>query len=250
MRNKMKILAGLALAAACSITLAATQQDVEAYQADFNSKVPEKYKFPLTAEEQKQETADILAQQTLAALDHPEFVVVVNKAPSSQHASIYIVDGQDALLIGSARVSTGQAGRKEYYFTPTGLFENKIENGNYRALGTKNENGIRGIGSKGMRVYDFGWQASNAGWGDHFAAQIRLEMHATDPDVLEARLGKPASKGCVRIYHGMNSFIDENGVLDRNYDDHGSWVLSKNKKPNPYDGRFMLVVEHPAGVNP
>ena len=43
---------------------------------------------------------------------------------------------------------------------------------------------------------------------------MRLQMHATDPDHLEQRLGTAQSKGCIRIPASLNEFIDRHGVLD------------------------------------
>ena len=94
-----------------------------------------------------------------------------------------------------------------------------------------------------MRVFDFGWQASHAGWGAKGPADIRLQIHATDPDLLERRLGSPASKGCVRVQSEVNRFLDQHGVLDKHYQDAPAWMLSPNKKSSPYEGRFMVVYE-------
>jgi lipoprotein-anchoring transpeptidase ErfK/SrfK len=216
--------------------------DAQAFREKFERQVDVKFQTHPAPEAISAHQVAIASEAQIATLPSPEFIVVVDRAPEVQSLSIYLTDGKTSEYIGSARVSTGQPNRKEYFFTPTGLFENKSEFGNYRAQGTKNENGVRGLGSAGMRVFDFGWQGSNAGWGNHFPAKIRLQMHATDPDLLEQRLGKQASKGCVRVHHDVNRFIDENGVLDKNYDG-GSWVLSKKKLANPYDGRFMLVLD-------
>ena len=41
-----------------------------------------------------------------------------------------------------------------------------------------------------------------------------MEMHATDPDLLEQRLGRPDSEGCIRIPAAMNRFLDRYGVID------------------------------------
>src|SRR5262252_1994783 len=56
------------------------------------------------------------------------------------------------------------------------------------------------------------------GWGTGEEGDIRLLLHATDPDYLEKRLGRPASKGCVRIPAAMNRFLDRHGVLDADYE--------------------------------
>ncbi len=88
----------------------------------------------------------------------------------------------------------------------------------WRAEGTFNENDIRGLGVKGMGVWDFGWQTATKGWGTGESGDIRLLLHATDPDYLERPIGQPASKGCVRIPAAMNRFLDQYGVLDADYE--------------------------------
>ena len=221
----------------------------------FSAAVPAQYQVVLTPEMQAAETAAIKSYPEVQALQAPEFLVVVNRHPNVQSMSVVITDGKAVEFIGSAKVSTGHLNRKLYFQTPVGIFENKREFGNYRAEGTKNENGVRGLGRKGMRVFDFGWQDSVASWGARGNASIRLQMHATDPDLLESRLGTPASKGCVRIQTGVNAFIDQYGVLDKNYvgsdTEAPGWVVSKIKKMDKYDGRYMVVMEQaPAAVVP
>ena len=122
-------------------------------------------------------------------------------------------------VIGGSKVSTGQAGRHGYFITPTGVFLHTADIVDYRALGTFNENHIRGLGLKGMRVWDFGWQSAEKTWlPDHAQGEIRLLLHATDPDYLEQRLGRAASQGCVRVPASMNRFLDLHGVLDADYE--------------------------------
>lgn len=219
----------------------------------FSTSVPVKYQVVLTPELQAAQDAAIRSYPEFQALTAPEFLVVINRHPKVQSMSVVLTDGKTIDYIGSSKVSTGDLKRKEYFHTPIGLFENKREFGNYRAEGTKNENGVRGYGKKGMRVFDFGWQDSVASWGSNHSAKIRLQMHSTDPDVLEARLGVPASKGCVRIQGSVNAFIDQYGVMDKNYVPSATnapgWVLSKVKKLDKYDGRYMIVMEQaPAAV--
>ena len=221
----------------------------------FSAGVPMQYQIALTPEMQAAQDAAIKSYPEVQALVAPEFLVVVNRHAKVQSMSVVLTDGKIIHYIGSAKVSTGDLNRKKYFATPIGLFENKREYGNYRAQGTKNENGIRGFGKKGMRVFDFGWQDSVASWGARGPASIRLLIHATDPDVLEARLGATASQGCVRIQTGVNVFLDEYGVLDKNYlpsaTDAPGWVLSKKKKFDKYEGRYMIVMEQaPAIVAP
>lgn len=218
-------------------------QAVQQYQQEFASTVPDHYKVTLSDEQTAKLKSEVLQYAPIQQLASPEFVVVVNRHPKGQSMSVVLADSQSVEVIGTSKVSTGMTQRKHYYLTPVGIFENKRENGTYRAEGTKNENGVRGLGKKGMRVFDFGWQPSHAGWGARGPADIRLQIHATDPDLLERRLGSPASKGCVRVQSEVNRFLDQYGVLDKHYQDAPAWMLSPNKKSSPYEGRFMVVYE-------
>lgn len=154
------------------------------------------------------------------------------------------------VALGGGHVSTGTKNRKLYYITPTGVFFNTTERIGYRALGTKNKNGIRGNGVKGMRVWDFGWQWAKKGWLDKGEkGQIRLEMHATDPAYLESRLGHSASEGCVRISAAMNRFIDYYGLMDVLYNQASAkdirfrTVLLKDREPSPIAGAILVIVD-------
>ena len=228
--------------------------ELASMRTDFAELVPTQYQVELTPEIQEAMSTAILSYPEVQALTTPEFLVVVNRHPDAQSMSVVVTDGQSVEYVGSAKTSTGHLNRKGYFQTPIGIFENKREFGNYRAQGTKNNNGVRGLGKKGMRVFDFGWQDSIASWGTRGPASIRLQMHATDPDLLEQRLGSPASKGCVRIQTGVNTFIDTYGVLDKHYTgsdtEEPGWVLSKAKKMSKYDGRYMVVMEQgPAALS-
>jgi hypothetical protein len=99
-----------------------------------------------------------------------------------------------------------------------------------------------------MRVYDFGWRTARKGWGSGGEGTMRLQMHATDPDVLENRLDTPQSKGCIRIPATLNTFIDHYGILDAAYEEAMAegmtfWVLSKAREATPWSGRFLVVVD-------
>ena len=157
-------------------------------------------------------------------------------------------------MIGGSKVSTGQAGRRGYFLTPTGVFRHTAGIVDYRAEGTFNENHIRGLGLKGTRVWDFGWQPAEKGWtAEPETAEIRLLVHATDPDYLEQRLGRPASKGCIRIPAAMNRFLDHYGVLDAEYERAApvepsiAAVLAPDREPTPLAGELMVVIDSSAG---
>ncbi|WP_254454892.1 L,D-transpeptidase [Acetobacter estunensis] len=197
-----------------------------------------------------------LAQNQIALSDfritRAQVIAVVDRNPKVQRLALILAlpDTTDWMVIGSVKVSTGTAGRKYYYITPTGVFPNTTDRLGYRAEGTKNENGIRGIGAKGMRVWDFGWHNAVKGWltkGE--TGDIRLEMHATDPQFLEWRLGHPASEGCVRIPATFNVFMDHHGLLDVEYEQAASYdprfkaLLPKDREPSPIAGEALVVVD-------
>lgn len=188
-------------------------------------------------------------------IDRTQLVVVVDRAPAMQQLRI-ILARPDAVwqVIGGSKVSTGQSGRRGYFITPVGVFLHTDAILDFRALGTFNENHIRGLGLKGMRVWDFGWQTAERGWrADRDEAEIRLQMHATDPDYLEQRLGRPASEGCVRVPATMNRFLDRHGVLDVDYerdapnDPRLASVLLPDRDPTPLAGHALIVVDSAAG---
>lgn len=185
------------------------------------------------------------------AIDRPQLIVVVDRNPRAQKMCMVLARADGPWQpIGGSKVSTGQAGRRGYFLTPTGVFRHSPAIVDYRAEGTFNENHIRGLGVKGMRVWDFGWQQAQKGWAAHGEeGEIRLLMHATDPDYLDQRLGRPASKGCVRIPAAMNRFLDRHGVLDASYElaaqDDGRLraVLLPDREPTPLAGDTLVVID-------
>lgn len=208
----------------------------------------------LTFSEQVADGYAALARDTLArsglTLDGDQFVVVVDRSPKVQAMLVLWLAGERGQLIGASPVSTGLPGRFDHFETPLGAFDHTPANPDFRAEGTRNENGIRGYGVKGMRVFDLGWQQARRGWGDGRLSTIRLQMHATDPDLLEARLGTPQSKGCIRIPRSLDTWLDVHGVLDADYDalpaaDARRWVLRRDRLPVQGAGRYVVVVETP-----
>jgi hypothetical protein len=77
---------------------------------------------------------------------------------------------------------------------------------------------------------------------------MRLQMHATDPDVLEQELGERHSKGCIRIPARLDAFIDHYGLLDADYeravrDGESLWDLRPDREPTRWPGRYLVVVD-------
>jgi hypothetical protein len=191
---------------------------------------------------------ETLARAGLGAIP-AQYVVLVDRNVQVQAAMIFWKSEQgDFHFIGASPASTGKPGRFEYFQTPAGIFDHTIDNPDFRAEGTRNEFGILGYGRKGMRVYDFGWVNAPKGWGNRGPGVMRLQLHSTDPDLLEPRLGSAQSKGCIRIPASMNLFIDRYGLLDADYEraiaaGNKPWVLSPLREPTPWSGRYMAIVD-------
>ena len=189
--------------------------------------------------------------------DRPQLLVVVDRNPRVQGLAVVMAapDG-NWKVVGATRVSTGSTGRFDHYVTPRGVFHVTGAILGFRAEGTLNENGIRGLGAKGMRVWDFGWQRARKGWqeavGKPDSTPIRLMMHATDPDKLEQRIGQPASQGCIRIPTVLNRFLDLHGVLDAEYERAAASdirfraLLLRARTPSTLAGNTLVVVDSAA----
>ncbi|HEY2621555.1 MAG TPA: hypothetical protein VGI78_29755, partial [Acetobacteraceae bacterium] len=63
------------------------------------------------------------------------------------------------------------------------------------------------------------------------------------------RLGRPASKGCVRIPARLNRFLDVHGVLDADYEQAARddarlrSILLAERRPTPLAGNALVVVD-------
>jgi hypothetical protein len=208
------------------------------------------------------ERASAMMRATGQSIATPQIILVVDRNPAVERLYMMLArpDGPGTWrTLGSVHVSTGQAGRKDYYITPIGVFAHTDAILDFRAQGTYNEHHVRGLGLAGMRVWDFGWQWALKGWHtDGEGGDIRLQMHATDPTLLERRLGRPASEGCVRLSSSMNRFLDRHGVLDLDYE-HAALqdiryrtLLAPDRTPTPLAGRLLVVIDSslPAGTPP
>ena len=178
-----------------------------------------------------------------------QYFVLVDRSKFVQAVMIYWMSSDKVVyFIGASPVSTGRPGSFDHFTTPTGVFEHTIDNLDFRAEGTRNENGIRGYGIKGRRVFDFGWQQAERGWGKGGESTTRLQMHATDPALLEKRLGTVQSKGCIRIPATLDVFLDHYGILDAGYETamaegKSFWVLPKDREATPWSGRYLVIVD-------
>ena len=196
-----------------------------------------------------------MARQMLAEQDREirraQLLVAVDRNPHVQALTLIVAQPDGPwMVLGGTHVSTGQPNRRLYYITPTGVFLHTDSILDYRAQGTFNENHIRGLGLKGMRVWDFGWQWARKGWlANGETGQIRLLMHSTDPTYLAHRIGRPASEGCIRVPADMNKFIDRHGILDVDYEQAAiddiafRAILPRNARPTPLAGETLVVVD-------
>lgn len=237
---------GVGLAAPWGLPFAAPPSEVE---LGFASRVDHRLAIP-DDEVRRYAThlRTVLAAAGLGSLP-PQYVLLVDRNAQTQAALLYWKSPEGDLdLVGAVAVSTGLPGTFDHFLTPVGVFAHTLENPDFRALGTRNELGIRGYGERGMRVYDFGWQLALRGWGDNAPSTMRLQMHATDPDLLEPLLGIAHSKGCIRIPASFNRFLDHYGILDADYDaappgDRRLWVLASDREPTSWPGRYLVVMD-------
>jgi hypothetical protein len=179
----------------------------------------------------------------------PQHVILVDRSPRVQAILLFrLAPGGGWRFTGAAPVSTGAPGSFEHFETPLGVFTHTLDNLDFRAEGTRNDNGVRGYGAAGMRVFDFGWVGAPKGWGNHARSEMRLQMHATDPELLEPALGRARSKGCIRIPAALDEFLDRRGVLDADYEEavaegRSFWVLRPERETTRWPGRYLVVID-------
>jgi hypothetical protein len=201
-----------------------------------------------------------LLQQALAQANLKDLpaqtILVVDRNPNIQAAFLLLLSQTGEWhWIGATAVSTGKPGGFEHFITPRGVFLHSPANPDYRATGTYNKNHIRGYGVRGMRIFDFGWQMAERTWGKGGSSPMRLAMHATDPERLEARLGSIASEGCIRIPNSLNHFMDYYGVLDADYEAAVAEGISlrallPDRHSVPWPGRYLVVIDSEAQARP
>jgi hypothetical protein len=248
-RGAIRALSGLLAILVMTPSLASTPTTPADMTARFRAEVEKRLEVPVADIRLYGRLAEAALAHSGTALTGPQYMAVVDRDPNVQ--ALFVLwrsAGGEYVAIGASPVSTGRPGSFDHFETPLGVFAHTLDNLDFRAEGTRNENGIRGYGAKGMRVYDFGWQWVPRGWGDGAVSQMRLQMHATDPDLLEPRLGSAQSKGCVRIPASLNRLIDHYGLLDADYEQgvrqgRNLWMLDPQREPVSEPGRYLIVVE-------
>ncbi|BEP35605.1 L,D-transpeptidase [Variovorax sp. V59] len=235
--------------AALAVALATCWADPARLRQAFTEQVDRRLEPPPEEAQRYGHLARDELQRAGIAEEPSQYALLVDRSASVQAIFVFwLPAGAAPVLVGAAPVSTGRPGGFEYFETPLGVFEHSVTNHDFRAEGSRNEFGIRGYGEKGMRVFDFGWQQARRLWGRGGTSTMRLQMHATDPDRLEPRLGSVQSKGCIRIPASLNRFLDRLGVLDADYlrakaEGSAPWVLPPDQAPAEGAGRYLIVVD-------
>lgn len=240
-------LAVLALSVLQIRTSASAADDGRKLAPLFEQQVTRRLEVPPAEQERYAQLLTSALQNAEVSELSPQYILLVDRNPRVQAAMIEW-KAADGLfhLIGATSVSTGRPGTYEHFVTPLGVYEHRTSNPDFRSKGTRNKFGIRGYGVRGLRIFDFGWVMAPKGWGDHAVSRLRLQVHATDPDRLERRLGTPQSEGCVRTTASFNVFLDRYGILDADYDKAAGKrqsVLSSTREPTPWSGRYLVVVD-------
>ncbi len=245
-RLMLRLLAAALLCGQCALAAADAPATLAARYA---REVDKRLRLPDAEVQRYGDLALQMLQTAGIALDRPQYLVLVDRSPQVQALLLlWMEPPARAVLVGASPVSTGRGGEYDYFETPTGVFDHTTLNPDFRAEGTYNEHGIRGFGVQGMRVFDFGWQQGRRSWGGGGYSAMRLLLHATDPDLLEPKLGSVQSKGCVRIPATLNRLLDQHGLLDADYEDalaegRHLWVLSPQRTPVAHAGRYLVVVD-------
>ncbi len=222
---------------------------VERLQRAFEQMVQPQWRPPALRVEEMIQAAKGEMQKASIVLDRGQTLVWVDRRPLVQEIAILYADPTGPWhLIGASKTSTGQPQRRGHFISPTGVFDHNGDILGWRAEGTRNGNGIRGYGAKGRRIWDFGWRPAQAGWKTQSDIRdIRFLMHATDPDRLEARLGHPASEGCIRVSGAFNHFVDFYGLLDRaaeekaKSDPRFAALLLRDRQASEVAGQYLVV---------
>jgi hypothetical protein len=246
----------LVLAVAMPATADPSTYALANWRTQFSREVGEQLNVPLEQQQQIfKHVQQALADANLGTLEAQTFVVI-DRSPQVQAAFVLLLSPANGWQwLGATAVSTGKPGAFEHFFTPLGVFLHTPNNPDFRSEGTYNSNHIRGYGERGMRVFDFGWQLAERGWGAGGSSKMRLAMHATDPDRLARRLGTVASEGCIRIPAKLNRFLDTHGVLDADYEaaataNQPARVLRADRLPLPWPGRYMVIIDSETSERP
>jgi hypothetical protein len=161
MKIILLVIAVFAFSASCRA------EDGASLSAAFGREVDRRLDVPAADQARYAQLLESALNSAEIPLIRSQYLVMVDSNPHVQAIFVYWLDAQappDFLssserfrFIGASPVSSGKPGRYDYFTTPLGVFAHTLENKDFRAEGTLNKLGIRGLGIKGMRVFDFGW---------------------------------------------------------------------------------------------
>ena len=214
----------------------------------YSRTVDRKLKIPLNEQHYYADLLQYYLHQAGLTNLPAQYILMTDRNPQVQAALLFLLTPDNKIkYIGASPVSTGMDSGYEHFETTLGIFEHTTQNMDFRADGTENQYGLRGYGNKGMRVFDFGWVKARKSWASEMG-EMRLQLHSTDPNKLESKLGLAQSKGCIRIPATLNKFLDHYGVLDADYERMASnkkitKLLSPEREPTPWGGKYLVVVD-------
>src|SRR5271170_7709904 len=148
MRTDRAILAMFAVFLACAATAGTSLDRASLDGTTLAQNYAREVRPRLTVPGAEQKAWAMLLSTLLADKDlSPQYVVLVDRNPFIQALAIYWMAPDHTFhFIGASPVSTGKPGSFDHFVTPTGIFDHTIANPDFRAEGTRNENGILGYG--------------------------------------------------------------------------------------------------------
>ena len=201
-------------------------------------------------------------------IKNDEYFSVVNLQRQIYSILIYVKKEDKLYLIGSDLIASGDMqreveikyGEDHYFDTPTGIYE--VKKG-WRSTGKykDKEKTIQSYGSKGRFVYHFGNMKQSrlnsfikgkkiSNKKDYYTIDdtLNFAIHSYNLKDPNYKLGVKASHGCVRMSDELNSFLDSNLVLHKNFYKNKRWKLTysyepKNIKNIDLKGSYLIIIE-------
>lgn len=197
-----------------------------------------------------------------------EYFSIVNLEKQIYTILLYDNKKDKLYLIGSDLISSGNMnkesevkyGEDHYFDTPVGVFEVKKgwrSNGKYKSINKV----IQSYGSKDRFIYYFGnktqkrynsfkrrKKVNNIKNYKIIDDTLNFAMHSYRNKKENYKLGTKASHGCIRMSDELNTFLDNNLVLHKNFFYDNKWKLKYSKKPNniknkELKGAFLFIIE-------
>jgi len=194
-----------------------------------------------------------------------EYFSIVNLEKQIYTILLYDKSKDKFYLIGSDLISSGNMnketvvkyGEDHYFDTPTGVYEvykGWRSDGKYKTT----DKIIQSYGSKDRFIYYFGNMTQKR--YNSFKNKIKInniKNYNTIDDNLNFaihsyknknyKFGTKQSHGCIRMSDELNTFIDNNLVLHKNFFYNNEWKLKHSKKPNniktkELKGAYLIII--------